>query len=194
MGPVMPLVAAVGSGISSMAAGIGSAVTSATAGMGLTGGLSNGIMWSSGRIGMGSLFSGLGTGLKVLGALQAGSAAGAAADMNARVARNNARWAEYKTGVELSQQDRARRLRQGAARAQGAATGGITGSAADIIADNAAQEEMDLMTIRTEGMLRAGSYRANAAMDSARADSSRMAGYIGAGSRLLSGAADLVRV
>lgn len=94
-------------------------------------------------------------------------------EFNANVARENAKIVEAQTAAELSKADRERRMRLGANIAAGGASGVGVSSAGDILQSNAAQEELNLLTLKSEGLLKQRSYLQNAALDEASAANTR---------------------
>ena len=107
-------------------------------------------------------------GLQVVGGIKQGQAAEVQAEgqarqlqaqadadrYNAEIARQNAGIVEGQTQAELDKADRERRIRQGRAIASGGASGVGIESFGDILQSSAAQEELDLLTIKSEGLLR----------------------------------------
>lgn len=77
---------------------------------------------------------------------------------NQRIAEQNAQITGQQTQAQLDLQDRERRLRAGSARAAGGASGVGLESFGDILQSSAAQEELDLLTIKSEGLLRQRDY------------------------------------
>lgn len=65
----------------------------------------------------------------------------------------------------------------------------LEGTPTAVIADTAAETAMDIAAIQYGGQVRSGNYRAQAGIDRANARSASTAGFIGAGSSLLSGIA-----
>lgn len=86
---------------------------------------------------------------------------------NASVARENAQIVEGQTQAELEKADRERRIRMGRARASGGASGVGIDSFGDILQSSAAQEELNLLTIESEGLLKKRSFEQTAALDTA---------------------------
>ena len=101
------------------------------------------------------------------------SAQAQANEFNANVARENAKIVEGQTAAALSKADRERRMRLGANIAAGGASGTGVSSAGDILQSNSAQEELNLLTIKSEGLLKERSYLQNAALDDASALNTR---------------------
>lgn len=85
----------------------------------------------------------------------------AAADRyNQQIAQQNVEIVKGQTQAELEKADRERRLRVGANIAAGGASG--VGQMTDILYNNAAQEELNLLTIENEGLLRERNYASQA--------------------------------
>ena len=82
---------------------------------------------------------------------------------NADIMERNARIVEGQTKAALEREDRQRRLRLGSQIAQGS-TGGLSGSALDIIRDSAEQETLNILTIKQQGMLEKQSLLEQAAL------------------------------
>ena len=126
------------------------------------------------------------------GSIAQGNAAKSAANYNAAVARQNADIARANATADADRQrEQAGRL----AGRQRAATGasGITpeGSPLDVMADSALSAELDALTTQYRGELQARSYGQDATLQGMRGSAAQEAGYIGAGSALLSGASKL---
>jgi hypothetical protein len=123
----------------------------------------------------------IGIGSQVLGGLQQANAAKAegraqaaqlqaqadAYAFNANVARENAKIVEGQTAAALNKADRERRIRLGKNIAAGGASGVGLDSFSDILQSSSAQEELNLLTIKSEGLLKERSYLQNAALDDA---------------------------
>lgn len=97
----------------------------------------------------------------------------AAADYNKRIAEQNAEIVSQQTQAELEKQDRERRLRAGMSRASAGASGIGAESFGDILQSSAAQEELDLLTIQSEGLLRQREFEQQAGLLGMEAQSSR---------------------
>lgn len=80
-------------------------------------------------------------------------------------------------------------MRIGANIAGAGASGLTVGSFGDILQQNAALEELDVMNIKQQGALRRAGFVNEANLRSAEASSASRAGMIGAASKLLSGSA-----
>jgi 1-aminocyclopropane-1-carboxylate deaminase/D-cysteine desulfhydrase-like pyridoxal-dependent ACC family enzyme len=156
------------------------------------------------------------TAMQAVGAIQQGNAANAQAKANAQAAQYNANLKVMQAGVERQQagakeEAQRRRSRQmlGAQRAAIAQAGiGLGGSALDIAEQSELMAELDSLTIRYEGELRAKGLLAQADMDRYSADVYKFSGkqakkdsFMRAGTAVLSGAttyslakADLLRI
>lgn len=143
------------------------------------------------------------TAMAAVGAIKQGQAQEAsykaqanAQEYNAQVARNNAQVASEQANAQEEQQRRKFGALQGQAVAGIAQSGtGFDGSNADILKQNAINNELDALTIRYEGQQKSSGLMAQAALDQYGAGVSRMNGknamtaaYLNAGSQLLSGA------
>jgi hypothetical protein len=117
----------------------------------------------------------IGTAFSAVGAIQQGQAAASTADYNARVATQNAAY------EERIQREKAQRLM--AQQSSGYLKAGVamSGTPLDVLADTAAQAELDALAIRYGGATQAAGYRAQGA-------AAKTAGYIGTGTTLLTGA------
>lgn len=120
-----------------------------------------------------------------------------ALNYQATVDRNNAQAATDAANAREEQQRRSFNAMQGQARAGIAQSGtGFEGSNADILKQNAVLGELDALTIRYEGQNKAAGLLAQSELDKYNAQTSRdnagrmmTAGYLNAGSQILSGAA-----
>lgn len=127
--------------------------------------------------------------ISAVGAIQQGKAARAAAEFNARISRENAQIAREQTIQAVRQTDRENYLRLGAIRAaQGASGGKAEGSVLDILADTAAQGEIQRQDVIYRGALAERGYLNTAALDQASGRNASRQGYLQAGSELLQGA------
>jgi hypothetical protein len=173
---------------------LGTAATAATGTAAATAATA-GLFGTAGTFSLATTLGTLGSLMGGLGAMQSNSAQTSAAEYNAQLSRQNAALSRQKTQEELEIQDRERRLRLGSniARA-GANNTGFGGSTGDILQSNAMQEELELMSIKSDGALRAAGFENTATLDSMQAESSKTAGMIGAGANLLSGTSKLIRV
>ena len=118
-------------------------------------------------------------------------------EYNATVARNNAQVASDQANVKEEAQRRHFALLQGQAVAGVAQSGtGFDGSNADVLKQNAINNELDALTIRYEGQNQSKGLLAQAQLDTYNAGVNRMnasaaetGGYLNAGANILSGAA-----
>jgi len=169
--------------VSSVASAIGSVFGAGTAAAGATAATA------------GSGFS-LGTALTVgstligtLGALQQGQAASDAAKYNAEVQRQQADQENQNAAARASEQATRTRQKVAATRAASLRSGFDTeGSVADILNVVETQGALEGLTALYEGSVRARGLRASASLSEANARNSRTAGFINAGTTLLTGA------
>ena len=119
------------------------------------------------------------------GKIQEGRAAKSAADFNAKVAQRNADISKQQTQVRKERHDKERRLRAGANIASAGASGAGIESFGDILSDNAMQEELDLLTIESEGLLQKQNFEIEASQQKAAGKNAMMSGIIGAGTSIL---------
>lgn len=132
-------------------------------------------------------------GAAILGASssrKAGKAAQAAAEADAARARENAEIEKENTVLAVRQHDREQYLRMGALRAAQGKSGGTqtSGSFLDILADTAAQGELERQNLRRAGAIRAKGFYDAADQSSLRGSYARSASTLKAGSELLGGA------
>jgi hypothetical protein len=125
------------------------------------------------------------------GAYKQGKAAKAAAEYNAALSRQNAEVVREQTAQNVKQADREAYLRLGKIRAaQGASGGAQEGSVLDILADTAAQNEIDRQDIVYRGALAERGYTNAAALDQFEGSNAQRQGTMAAGAELLGGAAN----
>jgi hypothetical protein len=141
-----------------------------------------------------------GTGLAAVGAIQQGNAARAAATYNAAVAENNAIVARQNAKLALSEsnaeeQGVRRRTAQQLGTA-GAAIGasGITqeGSALDVLEETVALGELDALTVRWQGDLKARNFEQQARGYQSSAELERMSGRAAKTNSIFSAAGTLL--
>lgn len=133
--------------------------------------------------------------VSAIGNIMAGNAEADAMKANANTARRNAEI------VRKQANEDERRFRIGSAkqigdmRANYAASGVSTadGSALDVLADSAATAELDALTIKHQGELKAMGFEEDARADDRRAAGARLRGYVGGASALLSGASGVMK-
>lgn len=143
-----------------------------------------------------------------LGAIQQGKAQSAAekanaaaAARNAEISRRNAEQARIQADQAASEERREGRLRISSIRAKAGKSGvTISGSPLLAIADQAANNELEAQKILQAGEFKEQSFLAQAGLDdaesanaSSRAKSARTAGFIKAGTGILSGTASLLQ-
>jgi preprotein translocase subunit YajC len=117
-------------------------------------------------------------------ALQKGMAESQSHSYNSRVAAENARIAREQTAQQVEQEKRQNYLRTGAAVAR---SGGMTGSAMDIIADNIAQQELNILNIKHTGLMKERSYSMESKFERRQASSAKIGSLMNAGSAILTG-------
>lgn len=127
--------------------------------------------------------------ISAIGALQQGQAAKAASDYNAQIAQQNAQIARQNAADQARQVDRENYLRLGAIKAAAGASGGDTGqgSVLDVLADTAAQGELEKQQTLYRGELAARGYANTATLDTFSGETARTGSYFKAGSELLGG-------
>lgn len=144
------------------------------------------------------------TAMQALGAIQQGNAQAAsyksqqaAANYNASIMDQNARIERDQANQREEAQRREARQVLGAQRAAFSQAGvGLGGSAADVMAQSAANAELDALTLRYEGEMKARGLMASAEGEryqgqvaGMNASSARTAGYMNAAGSILGGAA-----
>ena len=135
------------------------------------------------------MFQGVSAAISAFGALQSGNAAKTAAKYNAKINEQNADLALADAADQARVLEREQYLRTGAIRAaQGASGGRQEGSVLDVIADVAAQGELEKQMILYRGQLKARGYRNAAQMDEYSGDTAKTGSYLKAGTELLGGA------
>lgn len=135
----------------------------------------------------------LGTATSAYAAYSQGQAQQQAAKFNAKVSENNAEIARQTAEAQARQKaDQYRRI-LGANRAAAGAAGveGDQGSPLLVMADNAAQAELDEQFTRYRGMIQQTGFQSEANLNRYQAGYARQAGLFGAGSTLLSGAGNI---
>ena len=127
------------------------------------------------------LFEGLGKQADYAGEIKA-------TNYNSRIARQNIAISQQQEAVALERQKRESYLRAGAARASAGANGlGLGGSAGDILADNAAQDELSLLNIKYAGQLERRGYSNDIGLNNIRAKTMGRAAQLSKGATLLKG-------
>ena len=129
-------------------------------------------------------------------AVSQGSAQQKIAERNAQIAENQAIQVQQEAAFEESRKrSEVQRLKASQRAAQGAAGGGVdTGSNLLILEETAVIGEQDALTIRYRGVVGAQRARAQAASDRFEGRVAKQAGFLKAGSSLLSGATRVARI
>ena len=125
-------------------------------------------------------------------AVRQGQAAKAAANFNASIAAQNAELSRADAAARAQQQDRENYMRLGAIRAAQGHAGGDAGSGSvlDVLGDVAAQGELEKQYIIYQGEQRARGYGNTATLDTFSGKQAQTAGYLKAGTELMSGGAN----
>ena len=123
------------------------------------------------------------------GQIQQGKAAKRAAEYNAAVQRNQAIAARQKAEFDADRQRQVAAAQRSQARA-GFAKGGVAleGTPLLVLESSAEQAELDAQTILYGGEVQGTGYEAQAGLSELEGASAQQAGYIGAGTTLLTGA------
>lgn len=133
----------------------------------------------------------IGAAVSAVGNYRQGKTARAAAEYNAAVARQNAEIAREQTRRQIQQADREAYLRLGRIRAaQGKSGGAMEGSVLDILADTAAQNEIERQDIAYRGALGERGYLQSADLEQFEGRTAERQGYLRAGAELLGGGAN----
>tara|TARA_R110000796_G_scaffold227009_1_gene343535 strand:- start:4052 stop:4507 length:456 start_codon:yes stop_codon:yes gene_type:complete len=121
----------------------------------------------------------VGTATSAIGSIKQGQAANQTAKFNAQVAENAAIGSRQTAAENERRQRRVSLKRQGAMRAQGASL--------DLLEDNAMEEELQALTIRHGGNLRARGFQQQAALDRMQGKTAVSSSRVGAATTLLKG-------
>jgi hypothetical protein len=158
----------------------------------ITSAATSGLFGSAGVFGLGSALSTLGTVGGLLGSFQQGYGQSQAYDYNAQVAAQNAEIARRQAAYDeqLARQRSLRILGQGRA---GVAKSGITlsGSALDVMANSAADAELEALSVRYGGGVQSANAMARSSLERMAAQQRLASAYIGAGTNLLTDASRL---
>lgn len=147
-----------------------------------------GSLLTAGNVALGA--SVLGTAAQGYGTFRAASDQAEADRYNAEVADADARYAERDTAAKVEMLTRDTRRTLARQRALFGVSGFTpTGSLADIAADSAEAGRLDALALRYGGQMEAQKLRNRGKAYRARGDGAQSAGYIGAGTSLLAGAA-----
>lgn len=130
-----------------------------------------------------------GTAMQAIGAIQQGNAAKSAADYNAAIAEQNATVERQQAGAREDAKRREVRQILGQQRAAFAQSGGgMGGSAADVMHQSSVNGELDALTLRYEGDLRARGLEAGATQERFAGKQAQTQGYMQAVGTILGGA------
>lgn len=128
-----------------------------------------------------------GAAMSAIGQLQQAQTARAVGRYNQQLGERSAGIARDQTAAEITRQQRTARRVQGAARAAYGASGvTMEGSPLDVLEDNATQAEIDTLTLRYRGELRAQGYEQEGSMARFRGNQQARAGRMAAAGTLLS--------
>jgi len=124
----------------------------------------------------------------------AGENAAEEADYNAKVAEQNALAEKDKASYDENiHRDNVRKLLSTQRALYGKSGVDMTGSPLLVMEDTAAKSEIDALAIRHGGDIAAAQQRSAATLSKMRGKNAQTAGYIGAGSSLLSGASSALK-
>ena len=133
-----------------------------------------------------------GAGLSAYSQIEQSKAQEKMSQYNAAVARQDAEAArEAAAYEELRHKDETGRLRGRMLALYGKSGVTMEGSPLEVMAESAAQAELDTLAIRRAGATAASRHEAQAQLDVIRGRSARRAGYYGAGTTLLSSAGQI---
>lgn len=128
----------------------------------------------------------IGAGVNAFASLFQGQAEAAAAKYNAGIEEQNAVLTRQWAAEAERRFRRMSKKRMGSMRAARGASGlALDGSALDAMADSAMQEELDALTIRYQGEIKARSHEANARLARQQAKNSSLSGALGAASAVI---------
>lgn len=147
--------------------------------------------------------------MSAAGQIQQGNAANAAAKYNNQIAQMNAKISENQArdaierGQKEEQKKRAEIAKISGAQTAAMAANGVDisfGSPLDTLVDTAVQGELDALTIRSntyreeyDYRVRAANMRAGGQLELMKGSAAKTAGFMGAGSTILSGAASVAK-
>jgi len=132
----------------------------------------------------------IGGAVSAIGAIQGAGAAAKAAEYNAAISRTNARMSRDEAQVEIADRHREMRQTLGSIRAAYGSSGvQFAGSGMDLLRDSAVEYAYDTAKIGYKGEVRAISETNQAKLSMMEAKQARTAGYFGAATSLLKGAA-----
>jgi hypothetical protein len=132
--------------------------------------------------------------LNTFGSISQGNTAKAAGDYNANIAEAEANQVEQQTAEDERRFRLQTKKELGAIRA-GYGASGVTseGSPEEILAESAAAAELDALTLRYKGAVKAKSLRDEARLQRFYGKQGRIAGYLGAGGSALSTTGNILR-
>lgn len=141
-----------------------------------------------GTVTLGTAATAIGTIFSAVSSISSGNAARASGDYNAALYAQNAEVTRQRAAADEARQRRLATQRMGANVAAAGASGlQLNGSALDVLESNAAQEELDALTIRWNGQTAAGGLESQGVLARAQGRNAQQQGYIGAGATLLLG-------
>jgi Flp pilus assembly protein TadG len=133
--------------------------------------------------------------MNAVGAISQGMAASKAADYNAQVAARNAQIYKQQAEADAEKQQREAYQRLGAMRYLYGASGVTSeGSPLDVLAMSASLAELDRQNILYQGKLKSLGYTEQSNLDTMRSSAALTSGYVGAGTDLLTGGANIIRM
>ena len=131
------------------------------------------------------------TAMNAIGAIQQGNAARASAEYNAKILEQNAVVERQQASAREEAQRRQSRQVLGQQRAAFAQSGGgMGGSAADVMEQSGIMAELDALTLRYEGDLRARGMEVSASQERFAGKQAQRQGYFAAAGSILAGAGD----
>jgi len=134
-------------------------------------------------------------GVAVVGAIEQGKAATSAAAFNSAIQTQNAQLAREQARMEAAQTERTNFLRLGAIKASAGASGSTgEGSVLDVISDVARQGELQRQNDIFRGEAAARGFTNTGTLDVIQGRSASNAAQLRAGSELVSGIADAIRI
>lgn len=136
---------------------------------------------------IGTIASFAGTAFTALNQIQKGNADAATHKYNQRINEQNAEIARQKTVADVEKADRDRKIRVGANIARAGASGTGLVSYSDYLTGNAAQEELEILTLKHAGRLEELGFRNSANLDKMAAKNAKSTGMTKAGTALLKG-------
>ena len=137
---------------------------------------------------IGLILTGVGTAIEAFSSIDEGESKNKAAQMNADMALQNAQFSRQQAAEEERKFRLVARKHMGSMRAGLAASGLTTeGSALEVLEESAATAELDALTIRHSGEMRAAGYGMEADRQRRLGSMAEENGYMGAGVSVLGG-------